>query len=143
MKFTRILTLALAVAMLALTMASCGGAATTAVTLKITVPSEADASVNEQIVDAKIEVTGKNPTVLDVIAIASERCDFQYTTNSSGTSVEEFAGYPRYTDEATGINYSWYFTINGEEPSGSAADNVVAADDVIEYIYVAYDPSAE
>lgn len=141
MKFTRILALALAVMMLALSMASCGGAAATTVTLKISVPSEADPTVNEQIVDAQIEVSGKNPTVLDVIAVASELCDFQYSTNSSGTSVEEFDGYPRYTDEETGINYSWYFTINEVEPSGSAADNVVAANDVVEYIYVAYDPA--
>ena len=137
MKFTRILALVLVGVMLALSMASCGGASTTSVTFKVTIKE-----TGEQIADVVVEVPGKEPTILDAIALASERCEFTYELNNSGTSVESIGDYAMIYDEETGYHYSWYFTLNGAEPESSASITVLSQDDVIEYIYDGYNPKA-
>ena len=141
MKFTRILALALACVMLALSMASCGGSAVTNVILKISVPSEENPEQStDYFADGTIdlEVPGENPTVIDVLRVTEEPYDMVYDIeeNANGrSSVKAIDDYATYTDEETGIYYAWHFTINGEIPDGHAGSVTVAEGDVIEYIF--------
>ena len=142
MKFTRILALMLAGVMLALCMASCGGSAETVVSFKVTIKENGDFLADV----ASLKIPLKDPTVLDALKTASELCSFTYDLNDGETSVDammnEDGKYERCTDEETGLNYAWYFTINGEEPSGAASENVISDGDVVEYIYEAFEPKA-
>ena len=135
MKTRRIFAAVLAGIMLVLTFASCGANAPAInVTLKITPNVDPEFPTIREV---NVPLKGEAPTVLDAFIEGCVANSIDYTLTDDEKSVVDVDEYLDHRDEATGDNYYWIYTVNGEEPkAGRACDINVADGDVIEYIYI-------
>lgn len=142
MKMRRILGAVLAAVMVVLTLASCTATAPTInVTLKISPNVDPEFPT---ILDVAVPLKSTEPTVLEAFIEGCMVNSVDYTLTDDEKSVVDIDQYPDYIDEETGINYFWTYTVNGVEPeAGRASDAALKDGDVIEYIYVAYDPAED
>ncbi len=137
MKFSRVLTLAVAGIMLALCLASCGAVAPEInVTVKIV-------AGEETILDAVVPIQSNEPTVLEAFQEACIVNEIDYVLTEDGASVLDIEEYKDLSAEASGdgLVYYWMYLLNDQEPkSGKANTNLIADGDVITYQYDSFDP---
>jgi len=140
MKLTRILTLALALVMLALCGVSCGEPK---VTVNVTLQIIDEKDPSNPILETPVTVESVKPTVLEAVREALFVNEISYTLDESEMSIVDIDEYKDLdaTKSGDGLVYYWMYFINDVEPaSGKAGDNTINEGDVIKYVYTSFNP---
>ncbi len=138
MKKIKILALVMALAALALTVASCGGGSPK-VTVNVTVSAVVDGETKFGPYDLPVEGTEDDlPTVLDAVQLALQFNEINCEVNDQGRISNinlDGVDYKAYHDD---LNiYGWIYLANGIEPEvGTMATNTINEGDVIELQYL-------
>jgi len=138
MKLRKILCIGVAVLMVILALASCGGGTKITVNLVI--------NGTEPIFNAPITVTTKNPTVLDVLEEYSSSQTIELTTGDQGfiTSIDGVNAAmtaPTNADGSAGPDYSqyyWKIQINGTDANTGASLLTVKDGDTVQLDFIQF-----
>ena len=119
MKKIRFAALVLAIVMIALTAASCGGEKAEKVSVKCTISAVVDNETKFGPFELTVEGTVDNPpTVLNAAELAFQHNEITFTVADDGLGFKSITldgnEYKNYADD---VNiYGWYYTANGIEP---------------------------
>lgn len=133
----RIIALAMAVAMLAMCMVSCGGGEKVSVNCNISVIIDGEEVFGPY--NLTVQGPAENPpTVLQAAREAFTVCEVPFEVDEAGLSLDSITidgtEYAKTSDE-TNI-YSWYYTADGIEPEeGRAGTNAVVEGQTYAFIY--------
>lgn len=127
----RIIALAMAVAMLAMCMVSCGGGEKVSVTCNISVQIDGEEVFGPY--NLTVQGPAENPpTVLQAAREAFTVCEVPFEVDEAGLSLTSISidgtEYAKKND-AENI-YSWYYVADGVEPESGRAGNTPAAEGV-------------
>ena len=86
---------------------------------------------DEVLYDTVIECEKAEPTVMDIIKAAIDYYEADITISEDGKYLSKVDIYP--DTEIDGVLYFWAYTLNGEEPKGSADTIVVTDGATIDY----------
>ncbi len=132
----KILTLALAVVLVAISVISCGPKVE-----PITVALSFKAG-NDLVFTGDILIEAENPSVVDLVNEAVIYYGVDAEISEDGRSVKKVSYY--YNTDIDGLAYYWQYTINGVAPeTGTANTNYVKDGDKVEYTFVIVDPETE
>ncbi len=143
MKKTRIISLAIALLMLALCFVSCAGGKGKTVNCTISVIAGDNKLVDA--VECPLKTNGENaPVVLDALKLALDFCEADYELSATGLTKVAIGGEVYANGQKEDGFWFWNYTVNGVEPeNGSAAINTVNDGDKIVYTFTLLETEEE